>query len=271
MAQYINGPWINLTSLLVGVIGIVVGAAVSAFFYYRSIRIPIPAYVDAWRTRIVDKSTSATPGLQVLHNGAPIVGQDVTSATFYFWNAGRAPIRKADILRPYAFYLGEDGTLLHANVLRATRQECGISISFPEPPSHKVDFNFDVLEYRDGAAVQIIFTGVPETPISLAGVCVGAETIKDATTEYRNNQFNYDIWKKGTFVGLGMFVMALVAIIALVREGSFIGAVPVLFIGALGLWGFVASFRIKAGSYNSSLQRLIETDAQQRRKKKKKK
>jgi len=191
MAQYLNGPWINLTSLLFGFIG-AIGVVLAIFFYYKGIRVPIPAYINAWRTRIVDKSTSATPGLQVLHDGIPIAGKDVTSATVYVWNAGRASIRKVDVLRPYAFCLGEDGTLLHANILKATRQECGISISFSEPLSNRIALNFDVLEYGDGAAVQLIFAGLSETPISMAGVCVGAETIKDATQEYRANHFNYE-------------------------------------------------------------------------------
>lgn len=185
MRKYVSDNLLNLVSIFIGVVGSIIGVVL----YYRSKRIRFPAYVDAWRTRIVDKRTTNTPGLQVLHDGQAITGKDVTSLIVYFWNGGREPIRKADVLRQYAFFLGEDGTMLHADIVRSTRSECGIKILFPHPMTNRIALEFDALEYGDGVAVQLIFSGEPETPIVMDGTCIGAETIRNATADYKAGRF----------------------------------------------------------------------------------
>jgi hypothetical protein len=56
--------------------------------------------VHPLRVRIVDKTQMTVPGLQVLHNGVPLNAQNVTCATLYFWNHGRAAIHQSDVLIP---------------------------------------------------------------------------------------------------------------------------------------------------------------------------
>jgi hypothetical protein len=250
------------TDNLVGLIGILIGVLVAAYTYYRSVKERIPAYVVPWRTRIVDKRLVSAPSLQLLYDGQPITGQDITSATVYFWNGGREPIRKADVMREYAFYLGEDGKLLHANILKATRTECGISVVLPVPATNRVALNFDVLEYGDGVGVQLIFSGDPDTPIDMAGVCVGAEKIRNATRDYRSNSFQHEQFFPRTSLSLFMALAGITVVVISFRAGDWPQVGVGLLLATLGLFGLFAILRSSKGSYYASLKRLAETKSQ---------
>jgi hypothetical protein len=121
MLKYLAENWLAIAGL-VGTVGF---GILSVVFYFRGIQKPIPTFaVHPLRTRIVDKSKTPAPGLEVLHRGFPITANNVTAATAYFWNAGPEPIRKTDVLTPYTVDLGSGGTLLEVEATKTTRPVC---------------------------------------------------------------------------------------------------------------------------------------------------
>jgi len=279
MEKYIADNWLGLTGLVVGVFGVMVGIVL----YYRAKRIRLPAFVvHPLRTRIVDKRTINAPNLQVLHNGQPITGQNVTSVTIYFWNGGRQPISGTDVKQEYRISLGEgeDTTLIHANILKVTRPVCASRIVFAEPMGNRVAIAFDFLEYGDGVAVQLFFIGNPNVPIHVTGVCLDSEVPKNATHDYTSNRFD---GTKGMLSGflLGPLLVAFAVLLgygvlnSLVRDvksdhgwsvvwemaGIIIATIFILILGLVGAYGLSESLR-RFGSYYGSFKRLRDAKAE---------
>jgi hypothetical protein len=164
----------NIVSVVVGAIGIAIGY----YLYRRSIKAPIPSYaIHPLRVRIVDKTQMTAPGLQVLHNGVPLDAKNVTCATLYFWNSGRAPIHQSDVLIPYSINIDKSATLLECLTISVTRDVCGFIIS-PETTGNQVSLNFNIIEPQDGIQVQLIYAGEPNATITVSGTCEGANEPK---------------------------------------------------------------------------------------------
>jgi hypothetical protein len=175
------GNWINIG----GFIGTALGVVLSIYFYRRSIQRPIPTFaIDPLRVRIVDKSNASVSGLEVLHNGHPVNDKNVTATTVYFWNDGRLPLRRTDVLTPYSLWLNEDCEILDCRVVKISRAVCNPHV---ENVGIQVKLAFDVLEDIDAVAVQVIHAGVPETGIEFGGVAVGAATPKRFAANHRRD------------------------------------------------------------------------------------
>jgi hypothetical protein len=195
----------------------VVGAGISAFsiglaiyFYSRSSKTPIPTYaVHPLRVRLVDKTQMTAPGLQVLHNGQPLGARNVTAATVYFWNDGRAPIRRGAVLKPYAIDLDESAQLLESQTVNVTRDVCGFQI-FPEANGHQVALNFEIIEPQDGVEIQIIYAGDPNALIRVRGICEGSNEPKrrEQVTTTAYEAAGAIISAGATFILGGVFLFA---------------------------------------------------------------
>jgi hypothetical protein len=166
--------WISIGSLITTVFfGIL-----AIYFYFRSIHRPVPAYsVHPLRVKIVDNTRLTAPGLEVLHSGQSLGDQNVTAATLYFWNHGRGPIRKSDVLTPFTVDLNESAQVLDCQIVNSTGAVCGFGVS-PDKSSKRVLISFDIVEHTDAVGIQIIFTGDANTAIQVNGACVGARMPK---------------------------------------------------------------------------------------------
>lgn len=177
MQNFTFETWLNIVSVSVGLIGV----ALACYFYRRSILKPVPVYgTHPLRARIVNESEMKTRGFSVLYDGRPIES-NVTATTLYFWNEGRMPIRKADVLRAFTITPAEESTFLQWQIVSVSREACGFSLS-PSPSSgmgnaSKLVITFDVMEEGDGVAIQIIHAGDPDADLSLSGVSIGARSL----------------------------------------------------------------------------------------------
>ena len=167
---------VPIVSLLVGLTGV----ALAIYFHSRSIREPVPTfYVHPARATIVDASASRISELSVLHRGKPVGPKSVTAVRLYFWNDGKLPIRRDDVLLPVILGVEEPSALLDARILKVSREVSGLSLSPLEGQTKNlVALNFEILDHNDGAAIQLIFAGAPNSAIILGGVTVGAKEVK---------------------------------------------------------------------------------------------
>ena len=163
---------------------------------------------------MVDKTQMTAPGLQVLHNGQPLGARNVTAATLYFWNDGRAAIRKSAVLKPYTIDLDQSVQVLESQTINVTREVCRFEI-FPKKSGHQVALNFEIIEPQDGVEVQIIYAGDPNAVIRVSGSCEGSNEPKkrEQVTMTTYEAAGAIVSAGATFVLGGMFMFAAGAFI----------------------------------------------------------
>jgi len=163
--------WINVVSLLVGVVGIALGV----YFYLASIQKPEPTYlVDPVRTQLVNTSEPGAERLGITFDKQPLDAKEITAVRVYFWNNGTAPIRKADVLGEYRIGFVEPKIeIIDARILQASRSLARFGIDKTNMEGIPARLWFDVMEPGDGVTVQIIYLGGPGLTVRMTGSAIG--------------------------------------------------------------------------------------------------
>jgi hypothetical protein len=172
--QGIGNRVVRIWPFLGPVIGLV-GISLALYFHAQAVQERTPTYyVSPQRAVIVDATAPGLSELQILHRGQP-VGNSVVAVTLYFWNDGRLPIRRADVLEPVAVQIAAGAEILEARIQKVSRPV--VKFSTGEVPSDARNFlpiDFEILEKGDGAALQMIYAGTPDARIDVTGTIVGA-------------------------------------------------------------------------------------------------
>jgi len=153
-----------------------------AFSYYtytqsRKEREPV-LVIDKIRTLIVDSESIAGRAVRIQRaDGRPIDG-DVSSLTFYFWNAGALAIRESHVLSPLSLRLNsDDAEILDFRILRTSRPSV-MRPSLAPVGLAELRLSFAVLDRDDGFACQILYAGDPDTEVSVTGAIEGVPRIR---------------------------------------------------------------------------------------------
>jgi hypothetical protein len=179
--------WLAVAGLLVGIISTFLAYA----FYKRSIEKAKPVYaIDPLRARIVDNKASVRTRLEVLHEGKLVTNHNITSATIYFCNAGRAPIMFENVKRPYVIQVIGQAEVLDCRIARVKRDICALHLNeVADEPMNTRALIFDFLEEGDGCIVQVIYSGDPNAKIVISGSAVGAEEPRLTSTPVASRAF----------------------------------------------------------------------------------
>ncbi len=148
-------------ALLLSILGILLTFGL----YFLAKRDADPRWVMS-TTKIIDLDAHAIPDVEVRFHGAEI--RRLSSATIVFWNAGRAPISKADISKasPLRLEVAQPDTeLLDAELIAVTNDACGVTIA-PITRRKAATIAFEYLNHKDGFAMKVIHSG----PASQASV-----------------------------------------------------------------------------------------------------
>lgn len=137
--------------------------------------------IDPIRAPVIDsKSFPKTTIRVVKENNIPIEG-DVTSVRFYFWNNGREPIRRENILNPIVVFLSDkSGEILDYRLLSLSRPEViNATVERNEhDPKTSVKISFRILEKYDGFTGQLLYSGDPNANLIIKGVIEGVKEIE---------------------------------------------------------------------------------------------
>ncbi len=154
------------------------------YLYFLAVQERVPTYyVSPERTRIIDTTVPAPSELQVLFKGKDL-RTDVSALIVYVWNDGKPPIEAGDVLEPLAIELDSACEILDARLLKVSRPVTKFAKGDLSPTSKNVlPISFEILEQRDGAAIQIIYTGNPDATARMIGVVVGASQVRAITTK----------------------------------------------------------------------------------------
>ncbi len=157
------GPLIGLT-----------GISLALYFHAQSVQDRKPLYYVGQRATIVDSAVAIPSPVEVLYRGHPVGNTDVVEVILYFWNGGKLPIRAEDVLEQVTIKL-ESGEILESRILHISRPVTKFEIhSIDESSKNLLPMSFGILEHDDGAAIQLIYAGKPDTAITVNGTIVGA-------------------------------------------------------------------------------------------------
>jgi hypothetical protein len=163
------------------VISLVLGLGTSYYFYRLSVAEREPVFIsDPNRTLLVELNTIKDSPIRVTRPDGLLIQSDITSLRFYFWNAGRASIKKEHILQPIVISLSEPSVeILDVKLLKVSRQEIVLPVLQPakDSPLRSLALEFAILEEGDGLAAQIIYAGPPQAEVRISGTIEGVRQI----------------------------------------------------------------------------------------------
>src|SRR5713226_2259025 len=183
----------------------VIGLVLAYYWHEQSVEERAPTYyVSPARARIVDTSIPAPPQLQVLYEGKDL-NANVSAAIVYFWNDGKLPIKTEDILEPLRIDLESGCEIIDARVLKVSRAVTKFAKGdVSGTAKNSLPISFGVLERNDGAAVQIIYSGKPETTVSINGTILRAGSPRQATVPDRTSEADAAANMRKTLIGVSM-------------------------------------------------------------------
>jgi hypothetical protein len=235
-----------------GWVGILVGAALSLYFYLKSKRRASVRYRQHGFNLVGrPRSGRLMEHITVRFKDQPVSHVTVTVVTI--WNAGNDMVSGTAIAKLDPIRLSPAcGQILDCEVVRETRSACGVTASFDQATPEAVDVGFDFLEPGDGAVVRI-------THSCLSPWCLISGSLKGADfgrarlpREVHVLKFNAVVWWRLAFgvsaVGYGILAFVpdafMLALADSIREAlarpprtvPFVGYSPAL----RGLFGFMA-------------------------------
>jgi len=175
--RYVMLHWLAFFGLTVGIAGLIS----SYFFYSQSIRVREPHFlVDSERVTILSADRVAAAPITVVADDGRQIISDLHLVRFFFWNEGREAIRRAHVLDPVRVTLTDSAsTIVDLQLLHRSRDITGFGVEMDSsPPFRSVRLDFEILDYLDGATVQLIYQGAVATDISISGAIEGVQAIQ---------------------------------------------------------------------------------------------
>jgi hypothetical protein len=164
-------------NVVLAIAGLAVSTAIAYAFYVREKRDPRPVYVVSGNTVV---RAHAERKIEVRYRGRNV--PVVTRTVITFWNAGRQPIRRDDIVKnhPLTVVLPGDADVLEARPIAATRPDIDFLVSWGSPTTMSdgsvrvpTGLSFSFLNHRDGGSIEILHTGDDPFALRVEGAIVG--------------------------------------------------------------------------------------------------
>jgi hypothetical protein len=161
-----------MAGLGVGLIGIIL----AIYFYIDSLAKPkLILVMHPIRSPIVQAGRLTE--LSVSFGGKPISG-DLTFAQFALWNAGKAPVRHEDILKPIILCTVSNRPIYQATIRNVSRDVVGFQLDTNMLASGRLGLDWRILEHNDGASIQVLYGGDQKLVfVEEGGVVVGQNHI----------------------------------------------------------------------------------------------
>jgi hypothetical protein len=151
------------------ILGVAATVAVGYLSYRLSKKEPRPVYVVAGNILV---KGDPTKDIEVRYKERPV--PLATSTIIGFWNAGREPIRRADLVEshPLRIILDQKSEILDARIGAVTRPDLDFRCS-ADTKSSSVDFDFSFLNHHDGATIEILHTCSNPFSVGIEGTIIG--------------------------------------------------------------------------------------------------
>jgi hypothetical protein len=159
----------------VGALASIVALLLGFFPWWTAPKRNLTFCVNPVRTPIVQ--TSKPSDVAVSYKGKA-VSANVTAVQIAIWNAGRTPIRAEDVLIPCALNTGTN-RIMEASILRVAREVCEFHCDSNHLGEGTIGVKWRILEKGDGALIQLVYEGTPESPITVSGTIISQASPHD--------------------------------------------------------------------------------------------
>ncbi len=157
-------------AVVLALVGIIAAVVIGWFFYWLGNKQRRPLYTVVGNTVV---RADEDRYIEVLFKGesVPVVSRSAVA----FWNAGRDPIRRADLVgtHPLQAKLAADVRVLDVNVLATTRPQ--IDFDWVSETDRNVGIDFSFLNRGDGGVIEVLHTGTAPFEVWVEGAIVGVE------------------------------------------------------------------------------------------------
>lgn len=159
---------------VIGIIGIILTIVLSflIFSLQKKDREPI-FFVEENPKVIINKNNITDFPLIIKAADGKVINDNLNMTNIGFGNKGKESIRRENILKDIIFKINSDVEIIDFRIIRESRDIVNSSIVklLTEENAYKLDF--DILDYKDGVEIQIIYIGNPELEITVDGVIEG--------------------------------------------------------------------------------------------------
>jgi hypothetical protein len=169
------GEWLSHPlNLLLGLFG-TIASILSVVFYLQSIETrELTFLIHPVKTTVVKAGRASRLKVSL---GEREITNDISAVQIAFWNAGKRPIRRNEILEPIIIGLGTNHAVLEVALRKVTRQLTHVALDQGRLANGEVGISWDILEKLDGGVVQIVYAGDTSVPIQINGVVEGQSQI----------------------------------------------------------------------------------------------
>jgi hypothetical protein len=197
-----------------------VGFGVSGiYFYFESQEARDPVFVvDPDRVEIVRAARVAQAPIKVLRRDNTPVRSDIYAARFYFWNAGKRPIKSAEVEEAIRVTLDSGSEILDFKRLKLSRLPTHarlVPTSVSGSRLRTLVIIFSILEQDDGLTGQIIYEGGRDARLAVSGTVEGVPAgISTRLTPSFWSILRRKIWKiLGGALGAGLVFSLMIRFI----------------------------------------------------------
>ncbi len=158
--NFFNQAWVGS---FIGLVGITVGL-IGLVLYRLSRNIAEPSYQNSSLRLIGEKENNLPKEVEVTYNGRVV--ERLTKTTLIFWNNGTAVIDGKDIIAsdPITIVFDKNDNILSYKILKCTKNVNNFSIVKYDDHPYQLLLNFDYLDPKDGAVLEILHDGREKYP-----------------------------------------------------------------------------------------------------------
>lgn len=167
--------------------------------------------------------------LDILYHGEKI-RTDVFARQVYLWNAGSDSIRRENVLEQIGIVIPH-ATILEARVKKVSRPLTNIAAKIDR--SDRVTLSWNILEYHDGAAIDVIYAAPDASKMSAVGTVEHQPEVR--VREYQAaREVTLQGWQRTVILsfmgGLGLFlcILALMLVKAVVAPKEKLRALQII-------------------------------------------
>lgn len=164
-----NSPWLNIISLLIGVLGIFL----AYYFYHKAKKDKAPVF-SRQTFYIIRPNLATRRNIEVRYKDKKV--EKLTLTRLAFWNNGKEPIRREDISSSDPLkIIATDNVNIFDIEIKYQNQVNNFSIE--KRSDNSADILFDFVNYNDGIVLDIYHNGDGNESVYLKGTFIGAKAI----------------------------------------------------------------------------------------------
>jgi hypothetical protein len=171
---YSHPAWIVLG--VIASISSLISVPLAVYFYVRSHDYRQLIYYVHPVKAVLLKSDSTSKIRATFENKD--VKTDITTAQLAIWNQGSESIKAVNVLKPVVIRTEDGSPILEATIRKTSRDVTGLQLTTDEISKGRLGVSWNILEYGDGAVLQIMYSGTPDVHFLVDGVIEGQEHVK---------------------------------------------------------------------------------------------